>query len=93
MISVKESGLIWLWGAQADSFKLKVCGYNALPDSGSYHELVYCRRRSDGDEVDAQDEEVECGLEWPPNENRDVARYRNFYQVTSRISFIVPACT
>ena len=57
---------------------------------------MYYRKRSDGEEVDAQDEEeVECGLEWPPNENRDVARYRNFYQVYNHqmiitISFIVP---
>ena len=25
---------------------------------------------------------IDLGREWPPNENRDVARYRNFYQVT-----------
>ena len=32
------------------------------------------------------DEDVDCGMEWPLSENRDVARYRKFYQVwTNRI--------
>ena len=44
------------------------------------------RRKSDSDGVDAPDDEmVDGGMEWPPNENRDVARYRNFYQVIHAI--------
>ena len=40
--------------------------------------------RSDIEQVDtADEEEVDCGVEWPPNENRDVARYRSFYQVST----------
>ena len=40
------------------------------------------RRKSDDENTDAPDDEmVDGGREWPPNENRDVARYRNFYQV------------